>query len=74
MYKVFCDICGKDITNYAGSMATGKHGRLTVEIMIAIDGMWNGGHACEACISAACDNAGIPRKNKEVAHASHKPE
>ena len=62
MLKYFCDICGKDITDYRASRLVGRSGRLTVEVMTAIDGTWNGGHACEDCVKAAVLAGGVDRR------------
>ena len=62
MYKIFCDICGTEITDYAGSRMKGESGRLSVEVIVAIDKVWNGGHACVSCIRKALEQADIKRK------------
>ena len=54
MFRCFCDICGKDITNYRGDKPEAQLGKLKVSVLFAIDGVWDGGHACEDCIRAAC--------------------
>lgn len=72
MYRVFCDGCGKDITDYQSSRAVGKLERITVEIMVAVDNVWNGGHACEDCIKAACAISEI-KKRPNVASSGQRP-
>ncbi len=53
MLKIFCDICGVELEKKgAYGRPTFEHGRLTVSIMIAIDNVWNAGHACPGCIES----------------------
>ncbi len=66
MIRYFCDVCGKDISNYKQQRLQGKVGRLNIEVLTAIDNCWNGGHVCEDCIKAAVAGASIPRKAPEV--------
>lgn len=65
MIKVFCDVCEKDITNYSNSRMIGKNGRVTVEVITAVDGVWNGGHVCESCIEGALSYAKINKKESK---------
>jgi len=60
--KHYCDCCGVEITdanNARGGAARnpvsdwrlgGKVGRLSIEVMTGIDGVWNAGHVCRYCI------------------------
>ena len=50
--RYFCDICGDEIDKPQTKFLF-DHGRIKVEIMRAIDGTWNGGHACWSCVKAA---------------------
>jgi hypothetical protein len=64
MYKVFCDICGTEITGYSRMTRSGN-GRLMVErqaahgsghnyfrfeVMVGTDGVANQGDFCKYCI------------------------
>jgi hypothetical protein len=62
MIRIFCDICGKEITNYKTTRAMGKYERLTVEVIHAIDGVWNGGHACVDCLKLAASNLTVEKR------------
>ena len=51
MVRYYCDLCGKEIA------PSDLHGRLqsrleniTVKCMVAVGGIWNGGHVCNECI------------------------
>lgn len=59
MIKYYCDICEKEITNKRElSRMEGEFERISYAVIIAIDGIWNGGHACHDCIRkaiAACE-------------------
>ena len=53
MIRFFCDVCGAEITGSASGRLIGRLGRLTVEVMSAIDGVWNGGQVCADCMKKA---------------------
>jgi len=53
MIKVFCDICGKEITGKSNEKLKGKVGRLSFDVLTAIDDVWNGGHVCVECLRKA---------------------
>jgi len=54
MIKVFCDICEKEITgDEAYNRLKTRSGMLLTEVLTAVDGVWNGGHVCHACIRKA---------------------
>ena len=65
MIKIFCDICGADITNYRENRPEATVGRLTISIMYAVDNVWNSGHACLDCIKKAAAVATIKQKKVE---------
>lgn len=67
MIRVFCDICGRDITDYTSSRATANLGKLKIEVITAINGVWNGGHVCLDCIRDTCNSLSIKRKPSEPA-------
>jgi hypothetical protein len=68
MFKHYCDCCGAEITdanNARGGPARnpvsdwrfgGRLGRLSIEVMTAIDGTWNAGHVCRYCIIDAVNS------------------
>lgn len=60
MVKYFCDICGKEIPPDAESHKRLKRtvGRLSFEVLTAIDSVWNAGHVCHDCIVAAINLRG----------------
>jgi hypothetical protein len=62
MIRVFCDICGKDITNYRMNRAEASEGRLSISVITAIDGVWNGGHVCVECIKKTCKLLDVKKK------------
>jgi len=51
MFRCYCDACGKEIP-VEDSMYRLKatKGRVTAEVMVAIDKTWNHGHICESCL------------------------
>lgn len=56
MYKMFCDCCGKEIShNFVGNRLKIKEiinkTDVEAEVMIAINGIWNGGHICPGCLA-----------------------
>ena len=57
MIRIFCDICGVELVGKGSSDRVNKeHGRLKIEILVAIDNTWNAGHACETCILDAIEH------------------
>jgi len=66
MYKQFCDVCEKEIKrNYVGNRlkkkkiinrtntepnAAGCKTKIEIEVMVAVNGMWNEGTICEDCL------------------------
>lgn len=51
--KYFCSMCGKpcDPTKHNSfNRIHRKKGRITVEVMVAIDNTWNGGEVCKTCV------------------------
>jgi hypothetical protein len=50
MVKYFCDICGKEMSDQDRGRIKVKRGRVSVEIMTALDGIWNNGQICHSCI------------------------
>jgi hypothetical protein len=51
MFKCFCDVCGNEIPQKrAGKRLLFKKGRVTAEIMVAVDDTWNAGHVCAECL------------------------
>lgn len=51
MFKCFCDACGTEIPRKeAGKHLLFERGRVTAEIMVAVDNTWNAGHVCADCL------------------------
>lgn len=63
MIRVYCDVCGKEIARDAVSdrykpshqVLDDRHGfvkrNVELEVMVAVDGTWNGGgHVCVECV------------------------
>lgn len=51
MIKVYCDACGGEIpAKQASEKFRRLQGRLGVEIFATIDGIFEGGHVCRACL------------------------
>lgn len=50
-------MCGDDITGNANDRLKGKIGRISFEVITAIDGTWNGGHVCRKCLISAINSA-----------------
>lgn len=66
MIRVYCDSCGVELRDHedrvsdrikrAKGIYEGKHPTLTVEVLVAIEGGWNGGNACAKCVLDAVAN------------------
>ena len=55
--KYFCDICGGRVKrNYVMPRLLRRFQRVKVEIYVAVDGVWNSGHLCKACVLSAVKN------------------
>lgn len=50
MIKYFCDICGKELSRQNQGRIKVRRGRVSVEVMTALDDGWNSGHLCHDCI------------------------
>ena len=53
MVKFFCDVCGSEVAGHEDGRLKGEVGRISFEVMTAIDGTWNGGHVCRKCLISA---------------------
>ncbi len=53
MVKYFCDVCKKQMTPNDNGRLKGKEGILEIEVMVSVNGVWNGGHVCHKCIVKA---------------------
>jgi hypothetical protein len=53
VHRIFCDGCGREIARGepgAGLNRVQTHlNRITVELMVAVDNVWNGGNVCLEC-------------------------
>lgn len=52
MIHITCDGCGQPI-DHTANRTKFKKDRITVDLMVAVDGTWNGGHVCRPCIIEA---------------------
>jgi len=51
MTKFYCDECGEELKpGQAHKRLTRKLGRVSVEVITAVDGVWNAGEVCPACV------------------------
>lgn len=49
--KIYCDACGGEIpADHARDKFKRLKGRVGVEIMTTIDGVFDGGHVCRPCL------------------------
>jgi len=51
MIRMYCDQCGEEIETK--NRLKRRLGRVSVEVIVAVDGTWNGGHVCHNCIIEA---------------------
>lgn len=54
--KYFCDACGGEIPKDQTGRVVRKLERITVEVLVAVDGVWNDGNVCKDCIVLAVAN------------------
>lgn len=52
-----CDVCGEVMEPDELNRIVDTVGRVKFEVVHALDGTWNGGHVCHACIYAAIREA-----------------
>jgi len=50
MVRYFCDICAKEMSRQDQERIKVRRGRVSVEVMTALDNGWNGGQICHDCI------------------------
>ncbi len=53
MIKWFCDLCGKELPdgrNYVSRRPIYEYNNVRVELTSSVDGTWNAGQLCGACI------------------------
>lgn len=48
-----CDICNSLMKSSDHARLMVRSGRLSIEVLTAIDGVWNGGQVCHSCIRRA---------------------
>jgi hypothetical protein len=53
MIKTYCDACGNELKAEEHERLRLRFGRVTVEVMRAVDKVWNSGHVCYACVRDA---------------------
>jgi hypothetical protein len=53
MIRTYCDGCGEEITE-TGRLVRSHTARdgcvIGVEVMVSVNGTWNGGHVCKQCV------------------------
>lgn len=59
MIRTYCDKCGVEMPKDHEKRVVRKIDRVTVEILHAVDGVYNGGHVCHVCIVQVV-NEGTP--------------
>jgi hypothetical protein len=52
MIRIFCDLCGNEMKARSSGLERLRRGleNVTVEVMAAVNGVYNAGQVCEACI------------------------
>jgi hypothetical protein len=54
MIRRFCDGCEREIkVSRRSNRILRENGRIKVEVLVAVDGCWNGGDVCAECVQAA---------------------
>lgn len=54
--RYFCDMCGEEIQKPTDANRIARqHANITVEVFVAVDGVWNGGHVCADCVVRVVD-------------------
>ena len=56
MVRYFCDVCGEELRKGESARVHGEVGRVSFEVMTAIDGTWNNGLICHACVVKAINS------------------
>jgi hypothetical protein len=51
--RYYCDNCGRELRPKEGARLKRRLGRVAVQVIHDIDGIWNGGDVCHDCIIAA---------------------
>lgn len=54
--KYFCDVCRKELKPSERDRLTRVLGKLKVQVMQCLRGVWNGGNFCHACILKAVND------------------
>lgn len=55
--RYYCDACGNELLPWEHKRLTGTLGRISFEVLVAVDGTWNKGHVCRYCLREAIKNA-----------------
>ena len=55
MTKFYCDLCGKEmkgrlLSKRGMNRIKRRKGRVEVEVLVAVDRVWNGGSVCIPCV------------------------
>ena len=62
--RYFCDQCGDEVTDKrtTGNRIKRRRDRVSVEVLVAVDGTWNDGHVCQGCVIRAINKGkDLPR-------------
>lgn len=66
MVRYFCDGCGREIPKGEGDRLTHRVGRVSVEVMTAVNNTWNAGCVCHDCVRKfVADSAKPAKKGKK---------
>jgi len=73
MIKLYCDTCGVAISEDANRTVfrldlTPEHS-LQVDVIVAVDGVWNGGQTCLPCVRRAVTE-GVVQKREGSLHGT----
>lgn len=61
MIRVFCDVCEAELDSTA-NRSVFERDNVRVEVIVAIDGTWNGGHICVPCIKRTVAQGEVKEK------------
>lgn len=50
MIRFYCDVCGVELEKAEHKRIIKKLGKVQVEILVAVEGVTNGGHICHGCV------------------------
>jgi DNA-directed RNA polymerase subunit RPC12/RpoP len=65
MTKYFCDVCGKSAKGDHGNRIIRQLGKVTIEVMVALNRTWNAGIVCEKCVLKAVNKGKEHPKDRQ---------